>query len=152
MGIFECLKKKRKIHTKNSKNEEGGRQTIKIQLHTNGTTNKICNATDEMDRYFLSSDTPNIQDKIKKRSSEYSKKFLESRVNSKMIQAGTVGSTLGSSAATLLMETVADNNNMVDDDIFKNYDFPFTNLVFEGGGNKGMAYVGALQVGFLFDV
>lgn len=152
MGAFECLKKKRKIHTKNSKNKKGGGQTIKIQLHTNGTTNEICNTADEIDQYFLSSGTPNIQDKIKKTSSEYSKKFLESRVNSKMIQAGTVGSTLGSSAATLLVETVADNNNMVDDDIFKNYDFPFTNLVFEGGGNKGMAYVGALQVGFLFQM
>lgn len=152
MGVFECLKKKRKIHTKNSKNKKGGGQTVKIQLHTNGTTNEICNAADEIDQYFLSSGTPNIQDKIKKTSSEYSKKFLESRVNSKMIQSGTVGSTLGSSGATLLMETVADNNNMVDDDIFKNYDFPFTNLVFEGGGNKGMAYVGALQVGFLFQM
>ena len=152
MRVFECLKKKRKIHTKNCKNEKGGRQTIKIQLHTNGTTNEICNATDEIDQYFLNSCTPNIRNKFGKASSEYSKKFLECRVNSKIIQAGTVGSTLGSSAATLLMETVADNSNMVDDDIFENYDFPFTNLVFEGGGNKGMAYVGALQVGFLFHV
>lgn len=152
MGVFERLKKKRKIHIKNCKNEKGGRQTNEIQLHTNGTINKTCNATDETDRYFLSSGTPNIKNKIKKGSSESSKEFLEPQVNSKIIQAGTVGSTLGSSAATLLMETVADNSNMVDDDIFKNYDFPFTNLVFEGGGNEGMAYIGALQVGFLFDV
>ena len=148
MGVFERLKKKRKIHIKNCKNEKGGRQTNEIQLHTNGTINKTCNATDETDRYFLSSGTPNIKNKIKKESSESSKEFLEPQVNSKIIQAGTVGSTLGSSAATLLMETVADNNNVVDDDIFKNCDFPFTNLVFEGGGNKGMAYVGALQVVF----
>jgi len=29
---------------------------------------------------------------------------------------------------------------------FTNYDFPFENLVMEGGGNKGMAYVGAIKV------
>ena len=28
----------------------------------------------------------------------------------------------------------------------KDYDFPFENLVFEGGGNKGLAYCGAIQV------
>ena len=26
------------------------------------------------------------------------------------------------------------------------YDFPFKNLVFEGGGNKGLAYCGAVRV------
>ena len=34
-----------------------------------------------------------------------------------------------------------------DMDKLKEYDFPFTNIVLEGGGSKGMAYVGALQVG-----
>lgn len=32
----------------------------------------------------------------------------------------------------------------------KEYDFPFENLVFEGGGNKGLAYCGAIQVNFDF--
>ena len=37
---------------------------------------------------------------------------------------------------------------MSDDQIFfeEYFDFPFVNLSFEGGGNKGMAYVGALRV------
>ena len=28
----------------------------------------------------------------------------------------------------------------------EDYDFPFENLVFEGGGNKGLAYCGAVRV------
>lgn len=28
----------------------------------------------------------------------------------------------------------------------QDYDFPFENLVFEGGGNKGLAYCGAVRV------
>ena len=28
----------------------------------------------------------------------------------------------------------------------KKYEFPFENLVFEGGGSKGIAYVGAIKV------
>ena len=31
-------------------------------------------------------------------------------------------------------------------DSLKGYDYPFTNIVVEGGGSKGMAYVGALEV------
>ena len=29
---------------------------------------------------------------------------------------------------------------------YEDYDFNFDNLVFEGGGNKGLAYVGAIMV------
>ncbi|KAK0061355.1 hypothetical protein Bpfe_009161 [Biomphalaria pfeifferi] len=28
----------------------------------------------------------------------------------------------------------------------KDYDFPFENLIFEGGGNKGLAYIGCIRV------
>ena len=57
---------------------------------------------------------------------------------------------MGSKSSMQLIATVADDLQAVDDDIFKNYDFPFENLVFEGGGNKGMAYVGALRVSLFF--
>ena len=67
-----------------------------------------------------------------------------------MLFAGVIGSTMGSKSSMQLIATVADDLQAVDDDIFKNYDFPFENLVFEGGGNKGMAYVGALRVSLLF--
>ena len=36
-----------------------------------------------------------------------------------------------------------------DDDVanlYHQFEFPFDNLVFEGGGNKGMSYVGAIRV------
>ena len=32
---------------------------------------------------------------------------------------------------------------------FENYDYPFENVVFEGGGNKGLAYCGAVRVSML---
>ena len=31
----------------------------------------------------------------------------------------------------------------------KGYDYPFTNIVMRGGGSKGIAYVGALEVQFV---
>lgn len=30
------------------------------------------------------------------------------------------------------------------------YEYPFENLAFEGGGNKGLAYCGAVRVSFVF--
>ena len=45
-----------------------------------------------------------------------------------------------------------ENVNKHDLDKIKGYDYPFTNIVMEGGGSKGMAYVGALEVTRLFDL
>ena len=59
--------------------------------------------------------------------------------------AGTIGS-IASFSGSQLFSTVVDDADKVDVDIFNNFEFPLRNLVFEGGGNKGMAYVGALQV------
>ncbi len=41
-----------------------------------------------------------------------------------------------------------DNIMTVEDEYaeFKEYDFPFENIVLEGGGVKGLAYCGAIQV------
>jgi len=62
-----------------------------------------------------------------------------------VILAGTLGS-IASFSGSRLFSSVVDDAEKVDVDIFNNFDFPITNLVFEGGGNKGMAYVGAIQV------
>ena len=62
--------------------------------------------------------------------------------------AGTIGS-IASFSGSQLFSTVVDDADKVDVDIFNNFEFPLRNLVFEGGGNKGMAYVGALQVTIL---
>eukprot|EP00794_Sanderia_malayensis_P003397 gene3397-3887_t len=62
-----------------------------------------------------------------------------------VIQAGTVGS-IASFSGSQLFSTVVEDHESVDTDIFNNFEFPLTNLVFEGGGNKGMAYVGVLEV------
>ena len=33
---------------------------------------------------------------------------------------------------------------------YHDYDYPFENIVFEGGGTKGHSYIGCLQVTFLY--
>ncbi|XP_066912255.1 uncharacterized protein [Clytia hemisphaerica] len=67
-------------------------------------------------------------------------------VSQEMLNAGTLGGMFGSVSSTRLLQTVIDDKRAVEEDIYKNFDFPFENLILEGGGNKGMAYVGALQV------
>ena len=39
-----------------------------------------------------------------------------------------------------------DGSRSMEDLLIRSQEYPFENLVFEGGGSKGMAYVGALQV------
>lgn len=60
--------------------------------------------------------------------------------------AATLLGSVGSLAAAETTERVGNGNTAVEEEIYAGHDFPFENLVFEGGGNKGMAYVGALQV------
>ena len=45
-----------------------------------------------------------------------------------------------------LVTDIIDTNLEFDDEDIKDYDISFDNLVFEGGGNKGIAYIGALMV------
>lgn len=40
----------------------------------------------------------------------------------------------------------------VEEYIFDDCDFPFECLVFEGGGNKGLAYCGSLEVALLIPI
>ena len=37
-----------------------------------------------------------------------------------------------------------------DTDNLKDLNYPFQNIVLEGGGSKGLAYVGALEVSLIF--
>ncbi len=61
--------------------------------------------------------------------------------------AGQITSTVGSFLGSKLIKAVnVGLSSHVDISIFSSCDYPFENLVFEGGGNKGTAYVGALQV------
>lgn len=62
-----------------------------------------------------------------------------------VVLAGTIGS-IASFSGSKLFSTVVGDADKVDVDIFNNFNFPMENLVFEGGGNKGMAYVGTLKV------
>ncbi|KAK3702887.1 hypothetical protein QZH41_014164 [Actinostola sp. cb2023] len=57
---------------------------------------------------------------------------------------GSVGSLRAAEATEKLSNT--GSSAALEDDTYAGFEFPFENLVLEGGGNKGMAYVGALQV------
>ena len=68
-------------------------------------------------------------------------------------------SSIVSTNGARIVKDVADGySEKVDKIFFEKYEFPIVNLVFEGGGNKGMSYVGAIEVSFsslnscLFDV
>lgn len=61
-------------------------------------------------------------------------------------EAATLLGSVGSLKAAETTERVRRGSTSHEEDVYKGFAFPFENLVFEGGGNKGMAYVGALQV------
>lgn len=64
------------------------------------------------------------------------------------VEAATLLGSVGSLKAAETTERVRRGSTSYEEDVYKGHPFPFENLVFEGGGNKGMAYVGALQVFF----
>ncbi len=49
-------------------------------------------------------------------------------------------------ASPYLESKFIDGSRSMEDLFIRSQEYPFENLVFEGGGSKGMAYVGALQV------
>lgn len=72
----------------------------------------------------------------------FSKASLEPRIH----EAATLLGSVGSMNAAEANERLRRGSTSCEEAVYKGYPFPFENLVFEGGGNKGMAYVGALQV------
>ena len=64
-------------------------------------------------------------------------------------EAATLLGSVGSLRAAETTEKVRRGSTSHEEAVYKGFSFPFENLVFEGGGNKGMAYVGALQVRIL---
>lgn len=65
-------------------------------------------------------------------------------------EAATLLGSVGSLNAAETTDRVRRGSTSCEEDCYKGYAFPFENLVFEGGGNKGMAYVGALQVFLIY--
>ena len=78
--------------------------------------------------------------KAKRRMKSLSKKG--NRVADESVSASTVVSY----PMTNLVKDVIDLQNGSGDAEFEDFQFDFHNLVFEGGGNKGLAYVGTLMV------
>ena len=67
-------------------------------------------------------------------------------VKNNLLSFGSVGSALASQNGTTLIEFTSDDPLAVDYEIFRNHNFPFENIILEGGGIKGLAYTGALMV------
>ncbi|KXJ23340.1 Uncharacterized protein R571 [Exaiptasia diaphana] len=64
-----------------------------------------------------------------------------------LVAAATLLGSVGSLKAAEVTERLSNKESSSPlDESYQGFDFPFENLIFEGGGNKGMAYVGALQV------
>lgn len=63
----------------------------------------------------------------------------------------TPGASIVSATSLIMAGSPYPGYRSLEDVYISNQEYPFENLVFEGGGSKGMAYVGALQVfGLLF--
>lgn len=71
-----------------------------------------------------------------------SRTSLEPRI----YEAATLLGSVGSMNAAEANERLRRGSTSCEEAVYQGFPFPFENLVFEGGGNKGMAYVGALQV------
>lgn len=54
-------------------------------------------------------------------------------------------------ASPYLESKFVDGSRSLEDLFIRSHEYPFENLVFEGGGSKGMAYVGALQVFMVYE-
>ena len=92
------------------------------------------------------SEQPQMKNSLKKSFSSGSNRKCS---HSKMFFASQITSSIVNLHGTKLMRAVSfGHGQKVDKMFFENYDFPMENLIFEGGGNKGMSYVGAIEVSF----
>ena len=67
-------------------------------------------------------------------------------VTTNLLSFASLGSAVASENTATLLGCTTDDPYAVDYEIFQNYEFPFENIVLEGGGIKGLAYGGALMV------
>ena len=67
-------------------------------------------------------------------------------VASNLLSFASLGSAVASENSAALLGSTTDDPHAVDYEIFRNHEFPFENIVLEGGGIKGLAYGGALMV------
>ena len=92
-----------------------------------------------------------IKDKEKNKDSKDSKEPARKELGASLLNIGFTGSAVGSEHGTTLLGLTTDDPLAVDYEIFQKHKFPFENIVLEGGGIKGLAYVGALMVCTYFD-
>ena len=84
--------------------------------------------------------------KLKKDSNKNNNIVENFSINANVVSFASVGSAVASEKGTTLLGYTKDNPLEIDFEIFRNHEFPFENIVLEGGGIKGLAYAGALMV------
>ena len=87
-----------------------------------------------------------IKDKNKNKDNNDSKESARKELGASLLNIAFTGSAVGSEHGTTLLGLTTDDPLSVDYEIFQNHEFLFENIVLEGGGIKGLAYVGALMV------
>ena len=87
-----------------------------------------------------------IKDKNKNKDNNDSKESPRKELGASLLNIAFTGSAVGSEHGTTLLGLTTDDPLSVDYEIFQNHEFLFENIVLEGGGIKGLAYVGALMV------
>ena len=162
MGCFECIKmksKRGKINNGVSKNSHNTKykqpnSTLTSLERIRDGQKEANNNSSDTDCNSQATSVNSSVDQLKENDSVAQKPAQQRKdkrssatlVSQEMLNAGTLGGMFGSVTSTKLLATVMDDKRAVEEDIYKNFDFPFENLILEGGGNKGMAYVGALEV------
>ena len=84
--------------------------------------------------------------KLKKDSNKNNNIAENFSIHANVVSFASVGSAVASEKGTTLLGYTKDDPLQTDFEIFRNHEFPFENIVLEGGGIKGLAYAGALMV------
>lgn len=84
--------------------------------------------------------------KLKKDPNKNTNVVQSFNINANVVSLASVGSAVASEKGTTLLGYTKDDPLEIDFEIFRNHEFPFENIVLEGGGIKGLAYAGALMV------
>ena len=92
-----------------------------------------------------------IKDKEKHKDRNDSNECARKELGTSLLNIAFAGSAVGSEHGTNLLGLTTDDPLAVDYEIFQKHEFPFENIVLEGGGIEGLAYVGALMVCPYFD-
>ena len=93
-------------------------------------------------------ESPEVKGQLEKLRGDESRTGKKQMKNSKKEKRNDA--VMGSRPSGASSDTMnqADDQLSVDLIQYEDFEYPFENIVFEGGGNKGLAYAGAIRVSF----